>query len=95
MEFKGTPGKWLFTPNGEHQIAITNDSMDRVICFVPIRHDKVTENTKLILSAPELLESLQEMRSLLKSICSLQGWDEELYSKICKSDLVINKALGL
>lgn len=49
-------------------------------------------DAKLISAAPELLEALIDLRSLIKSINSLLGHDDSLYSEIAKANQAIIKA---
>jgi len=51
-------------------------------------------DAKLIAAAPDLLEALIDLRSLVKSINSLLGHDDSLYAEINKADCAINKAIS-
>lgn len=94
-EFKGTQYPWKAEPECSNSIIIVNEEQSEV-CGITADNDEdlLTElewyNARVLAAAPELLETLQELREY---ICSLKITDET--SALAeKSRLVILKALG-
>lgn len=77
MEFKGTKGEWVISEiniSDLKSIAIFSDEKQEVLLHMYLPNLEITEenksNAKLIASAPDLLEALQEIQidlSILKS----------------------------
>lgn len=101
-EFKGTPGPWEVDINltDTTEIAGIGTRYKTVCSLSAYEHrccsiDETNANAKLIASAPELLESLQDLMSSIgggKKYCAHDfhcncAWD--------KAKLAINKALNI
>lgn len=114
-EFKGTKGEWYVDheENGynEHNVLytpISSDSADSLvtsICEVYGDSDEDKANAKLIASAPELLEALQQMqidlnilqsnfRQIEKVDSRADGMVQVVQNWIDRNNKAINKALG-
>lgn len=51
-------------------------------------------NARLIVAAPELLESLREMFAMWRSVCRAQGWEPEHLAEAVRAQAAIAKATG-
>lgn len=100
MEFKGTKGKWVVAvanmkDNNNDELVISVDGGEKIkegyrliACISPwSKHDDIDiANAKLIATAPELLESLQD----LVKFCQ----DNQVGAELELAQSAINKALG-
>ena len=98
MEFKGTKTKWNYLSNQVDRFEIISTGKNILSNDFPFLEQKA--NAKLIASAPELLEALQEFKQLIddESITMYDNLDHDGFSSTPnriykKIEQAINKAL--
>lgn len=89
MEFKGTKGKWEAKDLFNNWIIVSKEN-DYVL---NIKGNKA--NAQLIASAPELLEALDNMMFIFKSMSNNFPTPAEEFNCYKQAQQAINKALGL
>ncbi|EPK1682086.1 hypothetical protein RFD78_000798 [Klebsiella aerogenes] len=113
QEFKGTPGKWSFYHNSSsdkkvacieicsseslHEVAYLQSTPPSIGEYEQTSFDKTIANAHLIASAPELLESLQELFAHYKELADsgdAGNWKLEDEPVGKKAMAAIAKALG-
>lgn len=94
-EFKGTRGPWFVSNEGN--LLIRDESGLSIVAkyVVYINDEEEVANAKLISAAPELLEALQEMVSIVKKNTYPQpDKPNSNYARAEFAESVISKALG-
>lgn len=108
MEFKGTKGKWLYTPHmGDYDVRVDDGTKYHrmiTICevvFNPQRPTEAEANAQLIAAAPELLDALSEAANFIREIDINVNHEEGLANTMMNAlvrleyfDMVLSKALG-
>ncbi|WP_241300814.1 hypothetical protein [Burkholderia cenocepacia] len=104
-----TPGPWKFSRWDEHGDTRFYVSQQDGAPYTPNYSDVATviaetcsgervriqeANARLIVAAPELLESLQKMNDMWNSICDVNGWDPEHNVQYVEARAAIAKATG-
>lgn len=104
-EFKGTPGPWRV--DGLASNGIVNNTIisvsGKAVGYAPIANmlrfnpypipeEQIEANARLIATAPELLESLQDMLDIIERIW-FPGFDLTKKKEYLRAKEVINKAL--
>lgn len=99
-EFKGTPGPWLATYDRGYSnwiIDVIDDKEQLVAYAIPDSKIESEANARLIATAPELLEALQEIirqHDLDTESTLLPPIPNRWMEAISKAEKAINKALG-
>lgn len=73
-KFKGTKGDWAESIGNTIQVNPHKPKETNIICQIYGRGAESSANAKLIASAPELLEALQEMVRMYESVEPVGGW---------------------
>jgi len=85
-----TKGEWNVDSCAVNGIVITNSNESQAIAFIPVKSENAEANSKLIQSAPDLLEALQSLVASTYNGCSRKESQEQLE----KAESAITKALG-
>lgn len=83
-----TPTPWRIGAIESGMVAIDGANGEEVTGFVS------PEDGSLIAAAPDLLEALQEMVAMWRSVCSSQGWEPEHLAEAVRAQAAIAKATG-
>lgn len=95
-EMKHTPGPWRIgtaPPNGEQAIGTIRGMMVAVATTGVGMEEETLANASLIAAAPELLEALQDVTTMLEHMLMISG-DPEPGSIGHKARAAIAKAIG-
>lgn len=94
MEFKGTKGKWVISEiniSDLKSIAIFSDEKQEVLLHMYLPNREITEenksNAKLIASAPDLLEALQEVMRVYNEKGQLLSFNVDIARKAIEKAL--------
>jgi len=85
-----TPGPWKVFSEG-NDLWVTNSKGNKGLCSLPKKGDRSMDNANLMAAAPDLLEALEDMCGVWRTVCDTNGHDPDHMCQYTKAMKLIGK----